>query len=956
MNHVYLFVIVNNVIHIVMKSGKCLLMLLMILFSPMAFAQQSGVNVTGSVVEQGSDTPIEQATVRLLNVKDSAMVRGVVSARNGSFTLKNVKKGSYLLHITFIGYDPLYQPLQITGKKNPVNVGKLELSDGAIELGEAVVIGKAPEVTVRNDTVEYNADSYKVTEGSVLEDLLKKMPGVEVDSEGKITVNGKEVKKVMVDGKEFFSDDPKVASKNLPAKMIDKLQVLDKKSDMAQMTGFDDGEEETVINLTVKPGMKQGWFGNAYGGYGSKDRYEGNAMVNRFVNNDQITFMGGTNNTNNMGFSDLASTMFSGMGGGGGRRGGFGAGSGITSSGNAGLNFSKEFKPDKLTLGGNTRYSHSDNDARSKSDRQNILPGDSSSYDNSEAMSRTKSDNFGVDFRLEWKPDTMTQLIFRPSFSLSHSMNDNFSDATTLDNERDTVNTNKSSNYSESNGYNLNASIDFSRKLNNKGRVFSATLSGGNSDSYSDGMNRSDIVYFNQTDALKNSIIDQRSRYDNKGFNYRAYVSWVEPIGHNNFIQATYSISQRKQEALKNVYNQDADGIYNVLDSAYNQSYRNNFISQRASLSFKSQRAKFNYTIGLNLDPSYSSSENFGGDTTLSKITRKVVNLSPMAQFNYMFDKRTNLRIMYNGRTSQPSMTQLQPVADISDPTNITIGNPDLNPRYTNNVFIRFQQFTPEKQRAFMIMANGSYIINDIVSYTSYNQETGVKTTTYKNVNGNYSGNVRMMLNTPLKNKKFSINSMTMASFANSNGYINEEKNTNRNLILSERGGIDFRSSYLDLGVNGNIRYNATSNSLQKENNQNTFNYGAGGYTTIYLPLNFKIESDVNWSTNSGYGDGFKQNEVLWNASASKSFLKNNQGTLRFKIYDILQQRSNISRSVTASYIQDSEYNTLGSYFMVHFIYRFSIFKGGASASDVKTPGRSGRGRGPMGPPPGHRF
>lgn len=939
-----------------MKSGKCLLMLLMILFSPMAFAQQSGVNVTGSVVEQGNDTPIEQATVRLLNVKDSAMVRGVVSARNGSFTLKNVKKGSYLLHITFIGYDPLYQPLQITGKKNPVNVGKLELSDGAIELGEAVVIGKAPEVTVRNDTVEYNADSYKVTEGSVLEDLLKKMPGVEVDSEGKITVNGKEVKKVMVDGKEFFSDDPKVASKNLPAKMIDKLQVLDKKSDMAQMTGFDDGEEETVINLTVKPGMKQGWFGNAYGGYGSKDRYEGNAMVNRFVNNDQITFMGGANNTNNMGFSDLASTMFSGMGGGGGRRGGFGAGSGITSSGNAGLNFSKEFKPDKLTLGGNTRYSHSDNDARSKSDRQNILPGDSSSYDNSEAMSRTKSDNFGVDFRLEWKPDTMTQLIFRPSFSFSHSMNDNFSDATTLDNERDTVNTNKSSNYSESNGYNLNASIDFSRKLNNKGRVFSATLSGGNSDSYSDGMNRSDIVYFNQTDALKNSIIDQRSRYDNKGFNYRAYVSWVEPIGHNNFIQATYSISQRKQEALKNVYNQDADGIYNVLDSAYSQSYRNNFISQRASLSFKSQRAKFNYTIGLNLDPSYSSSENFVGDTTLSKITRKVVNLSPMAQFNYMFDKRTNLRIMYNGRTSQPSMTQLQPVADISDPTNITIGNPDLNPRYTNNVFIRFQQFTPEKQRAFMIMANGSYIINDIVSYTSYNQETGVKTTTYKNVNGNYSGNVRMMLNTPLKNKKFSINSMTMASFANSNGYINEEKNTNRNLILSERGGIDFRSSYLDLGVNGNIRYNATSNSLQKENNQNTFNYGAGGYTTIYLPLDFKIESDVNWSTNSGYGDGFKQNEVLWNASASKSFLKNNQGTLRFKIYDILQQRSNISRSITASYIQDSEYNTLGSYFMVHFIYRFSIFKGGASASDVKTPGRSGRGRGPMGPPPGHRF
>lgn len=936
-----------------MKLGRYLLILLSILCSTFAFAQQGGVTVTGSVVEQGTNTPVEQATIRLLSVKDSALVKGTVSARNGSFSLKSIKTGSYLLHVTFVGFDPLYQPLRITGKTDPVNVGKLELSDGSIELGEAVIIGKAPEVTVRNDTVEYNADSYKVTEGSVLEDLLKKMPGVEVSSDGKITVNGKEIKKVMVDGKEFFSDDPKVASKNLPAKMIDKLQVLDKKSDMAQMTGFDDGDEETVINLTVKPGMKQGWFGNAYAGYGSKDRYEGNVMVNRFVNNDQITFMGGANNTNNMGSSDLASTMFSGMGGGGGRRGGFGAGSGITSSGNGGLNFSKEFNP-LLTIGGNTRYSHSDNDARSKSDRQNILPGDSSSYDHSEAMNRTKSDNFGVDFRLEWKPDTLTRLIFRPSFNLSHSTNDNYSDAMTLNNDRDTVNTNKSSNYSESNGYNLNAQLEFSRKLNSEGRVFSASLSGGNSDSYSDGMNRSDIVYFNQKDAQKNSIIDQRSRYDNTGFNYRAYVSWVEPIGHNNFIQATYSFSQRKQESLKNVYNKGGEDIYNVLDTAYSQSYRNNFISQRASLSFKAQRAKYNYTIGLNLDPSYSSSENFVGDTTLSKLTRKVINLSPMAQFNYMFDKRTNLRVMYNGRTSQPSMTQLQPVADISDPTNITIGNPDLSPRYTNDLFIRYQKFVPEKQSAFMVMANANYIINDIVSYSSYNQETGVKTTTYKNVNGNYSGNVRMMVNTPLKNKKFSINSMTLASYANSNGYINEEKNTNKNLVLSERAGIDFRSSIADLGINGNIRYNATNNSLQKENNQNTFNYGAGGYTTIYLPLDFKIESDINWSTNSGYGDGFKQNEILWNASASKSFLKNNQGTLRFKIYDILQQRSSISRTVTAGYIQDSEYNTLSSYFMVHFIYRFSIFKGGASMSDAQRPGREGRSH--MSPHSGRRF
>lgn len=934
-----------------MRLGKWLLWLCLAVFSPAVFAQQSGVEIRGTIVEQGSNTPIEQATIRLLSVTDSSMVRGVVSSKNGSFSLKNVKKGNYLLHVTFVGFDPLYQPLQVSGKKNPVNVGKLELNDGSIELGEAVVVGKAPEVSVRNDTIEYNADSYKVTEGSVLEDLLKKMPGVEVDSEGKITVNGKDVKKVMVDGKEFFSDDPKVASKNLPAQMIDKLQVLDKKSDMAMMTGFDDGEEETVINLTVKPGMKQGWFGNAYAGYGTEDRYEANAMVNRFINNDQVTFMGGANNTNNMGFSDMASTMFSGMGGGGRFMGGFGAGSGITSSGNAGLNFSKEFTK-KFTLGGNTRYSHSDNEALSKSEKQNFLPGDSTSYENTQANSRTKNDNLGVDFRMEWKPDTLTQILFRPSFNLSHSMSNSFTDATTLDNARDSVNTNRTSNYTENDGYRLNATLEFSRKFNSKGRVFSASISGGNSHSESDGQNRSDLEYFNQTDALRNQVIDQQSRYENNGFNYRLYLSWVEPIGHNNFIQATYSFSQNKQEALKYVYSQDEAGIYNVLDSAYSKSTRNNFISQRASLSFKAQRAKYNYTIGVNFDPSYSKSENFVGDTTLFSLSRKVFNVSPMAQFNYMFDKRTNLRVIYNGHTSQPNMTQLQPVADISDPTNIKIGNPDLNPTYTNNLMIRFQQFKPEQQRALMVMANGNYVVNDIVSYTAYDAQTGVKTTTYKNVNGNYSANARVIFNSPLKNKKFSVNSMTMASFSNSNGYINEAKNTSKNTVLSERAGIDFRSSYLDLGVNGNFRYNKARNSLQGQNDQDTYNYGVGGTTTIYLPWDIKLESDITWSTNSGYGEGYEQNEVLWNASISKSFLKGNQGTLRLKVYDMLQQRSNISRTVTANYIQDAEYNTLSSYFMVHFIYRFSIFKGGASASDMKRPGPGG-GRGPMGPPPG---
>lgn len=924
-----------------MIRGKSLFLLLFLLLSFSAIAQ---VEIKGTVIEESNKQPVEQATIRLLNVKDSTFINGVVSGKNGAFSIKNVKNGNYLLAVTFIGFEPIYQPLQITGKTNPVNVGKLEMADGAIMLGEAVITAKAVEVTVRNDTVEYNADSYKVTEGSMLEDLLKKMPGVEIDSEGKVTVNGKEIKKIMVDGKEFFSDDPKVASKNLPAKMVDKVQVLDKKSDMAMMTGFDDGEEEAVINLTVKPGMKQGWFGNAFAGYGSKDRYEGNFMVNRFINNDQFTVMGGINNTNNMGFSDINSSTFSGMGGG--RRGGgsFGAGNGITESGNIGANFSKEFSP-KLVWGGNVRYSRSDNIAESYTKTEFIKSNDTT-FNSSKR--NTIDDNIGVNFRLEWKPDTSTQIIFRPDFSYSKTHSNSHEDQYSLAYlTSDTVNTSNAYNTSDGEAYNVSARLEFSRKLNNKGRILSGSLSGGINDSYTNGIDYSNTNYI-LLDSFE--IIDQHVRYDNSGYNYRAYLSWVEPLGRNNFLQATYRISQNKRESLKNAYNNDGYDQYTVLDSTYSKNTRNYATEQRASLSFKAVREKYNYTIGFNLDPSYTKTETFIGDKVLYDTTRNVVNFSPMLQFNYRFDKRTNLRIDYDGRTSQPSLTQLQPVDDVSNPLNTIRGNPQLKPTYTNNLRIRFHQFKPESQSAFMIMANAGYTLNAVVSDVIRDINTNKRLTTYKNVNGNYNGNVRVIYNTPLKNKKFSINTMTWGMYNNSKGFNDGDENTNKSLTLMEEAGINYRSDLFDLGLRGNIRYNQTRNSTQKDSDKDLFNYGGTASTTIYLPYNFQVESDMTYAANSGYSDGFEQDELLWNASLSKSLFKNNAGTVRFKIYDILQRRSNISFNSSANSDTYSEYNTINSYFMVYFIYRFSIFSGGASESDMRRDGPGGR-RGPGGPP-----
>ena len=383
---------------------------------------QSGGTISGKLLDKDQGEPVALANIRVLQRTDSAFVTGKATNNDGYFSIP-VRNGSYILHISSVGYHDVYRDVQVTSSQSNVQLGDILLSNDNILLSEAIVSAKAPEITVKGDTLEYNADSYKVTESAVVEDLLKKMPGVEVDSDGKITVNGKQITKILVDGEEFFSDDPKVASKNLPARMVDKLQILERRTEQSQMTGFDDGEEENVINLTVRPGMKQGLFANAFAGYGSQDRYEANAMVNYMKDKDQYTFLGRINNTNNAGFSDLATSMFSGggmggMGGGrmgGGRMGGFGGNSGISTSGNIGGNFSKQFTP-QLKLGGNIRYGSTDNNVNSDVLTEQIL-STGNTIESEKNRSNSISQNMGTDLRLEWEPNEKTRVIVRPAFS-----------------------------------------------------------------------------------------------------------------------------------------------------------------------------------------------------------------------------------------------------------------------------------------------------------------------------------------------------------------------------------------------------------------------------------------------------------------------------------------------------------------------------------------------------------
>lgn len=931
-----------------MKRFVILIGLTMLVFT--AFAQNRG-QISGKVIDAELKEPIQEANVRILQQKDSTFVNGVATNSKGDFSIK-LPYGSYIVQVTYIGNSDAFKDVTINNGTPNANIGTIELGADNIMLDALVATAKAVEIVVKGDTLEYNADSYKVTESAVLEDLFKKMPGVEIDADGKITVNGRAVNKIMVDGEEFFSSDPKVASKNLPAKMVDKIQVHDRRSDMAMMTGFDDGDEETVINLTVRPGMKQGLFGNAFVGYGSKDRYEGNAMVNMMKDKNQYTALGGFNNTNNAGFSDLSSSMFGSGGGGGGRRFMGGPNNGITKSGNAGFNFSQTFS-DALKLGGNIRFGQTDNNTLSKTHTQNLLSSGNRLEDENNS-SNNWSQNFNMDFRMEWTPDTLTRIIFSPQASVNKNRRSEFGDfVTTTETLTDTINSGDSEYHSNGDGKSLSARLDVSRTLNSKGRTISAQLQGGISDQETTGTNLSNTLFYGST---PDELIDQRFVNTNDSKNWRAYLSYVEPIGNNNFIQLAYSYRQNDSESDKDTRIKDAQGDYTELDPKYSKRLENSFNNQEVELNFKSVRPKYDYTLGFTVQPSSSKSKTFIGSNLENNFSRSVTNFAPSAQFNYRWTRQHNLRLRYYGNTDQPSVTQLSPVEDVSNPLNITVGNPDLKPSFQHRLNIRYQNFNPEKNSSMGFFGNIGYLTNDIVSATTTDISTGAKRTTYENVSGNWNANGRMMFNVPLKNIKFSVFSMTFASYNHANGFSNTkdndiitiEKNLSKRMNLGETLGLNYRSDLFDFSVRGNVNYNNVKNTLDGQRDQEYLNYGGNASTTIYLPFSFSIESDINYSTNSGYADGFTQDEWLWNASLSKQIFKQKNGTLRFKIYDILQQRSNISRSVTSNYIRDTTTNTLTSYFMFHFVYRFNIFKGGATQQDMM-PGHR-----PIGPGGGH--
>lgn len=943
------------------------------------YAQNKIVTVSGRVIEAGTKEPVELAAVQLLSLPDSAQVAGMTTSRQGYFSLSKQKPGKYLLKVSFIGYVTKIIPVQLTANVPAKKMGNIELATDAVMLQEAVVVAEAPQVTVVEDTLMYNSSAYRTPEGAMLEELVKKLPGAEIDDDGNVKINGKDLKKIMVDGKEFFGGDVKTGLKNLPVDMVDKLKTYDKKSDLARVTGIDDGEEETVLDLTVKKGMNQGWFGNADLGAGTKDRYTGRMMLNRFVDKTQFSIIGSANNVNDQGFS----------GGGGGPR--WRSNNGLNATKMLGANFATQ--TNKLELGGSVRYNFQDADISSINSSERFLQN-GNSYSNSNNKNRNKGTNLNADFRMEWKPDTLTNIIFRPNFSYGRTNNASHSESGTFnedpfnlivnpndylnfDNLSDDplkdirVNATNSASLSKGKSLSGNATLQVNRKLNNRGRNLTFRGVFGYGDNDNDQYTQSETRYYQLLNHLGGDSILYRNQYittPTRNYNYTAQVTYSEPIAKATFLQFSYQFQYKYSKSDKTTFDlldYPDWAIGGALPSGYeshavdslskNAEYR--YYNHDASVGLRFIRPKYQLNVGMSFQPQNSTLSYKKGDYMIDT-TRTVFNFAPNMDLRFRFSKVSQLRFTYRGRSNQPTMENLLPITDNSNPLNIRMGNPGLKPSFAHTMRLFYNTYNAEKQRGIMTHFSFTATQNSISNSTRYNEETGGLITRPENINGNWNAFGMFGFNTALKNKKYTINTFTNVNYQNNVAFLynqdtkNNDRNTSTGLTLGERVTGSYRNDWFEFSLNGSINYTAERNKLRPENNQEPYTYSYGASTNITMPWKMTLATNIANQSRRGYRDSsMNRDELIWNAQLAQSLLKG-AATVSFEVYDILRQQSNISRSLSADMRSVSEYNGINSYCMVHFIYRLNIFGSKAAREKMMNSGRrgfGGPGRGPGG-------
>jgi hypothetical protein len=909
----------------------------LLLISYIGFAQN--VTIQGTLKDSIANRPLNAATVSLVFAKDSSLVSFSRTNDLGVFNFKNIPTGSYLVSVSYVGYQPKWVPV-VNDSDKLIEMGTIFMND-VNNMSTVTVTARRPPVVINGDSVEFNSENFKTAPNAVVEDLLKKMPGFEVDKAGGILVNGKTVTKVFVNGKEFFTGDPKMATKNLPADAVDKIQVYDRKSDQAMFTGIDDGSEETAINLKLKKDRNRSTFGKLSGGAGTPSVFDGQGNINVINNEEQFSAIGGANNTNRQNFSSRNIINFS--GGGGGRPGAgagvtinFGGGGsgetdanaqGIAETYSIGGNYSNLFNSKKIDFNANTAINDVERNNNSISFTQNLTPGkEFTRSSNANSINRNQQQSFGS--TIDHKVSETFSYKFTPSLSwqqTSNSSQDSTLTRTGLDPNGAITNSNTTAASSISDAVNASSNLLLRKKFAKKGRTISSTIT----QSYN--QYTSQFFYANGN-VTSDSILDQQNIRKGNTTTYSANVIYTEPISKRSLLEFNSYLSKSIGSSSKKVYDQnEVTDNYDLLNTRLTNEFNSTYTYSGGGMSFRSNQKKFNFATGVSLQNATLDGENISAKT---KLTQSFQDILPNANFRYNFSQTKNLNIDYRTSTNQPSITQLQPVLDQSNINRQVIGNPDLKRSYVHNLNLRFFSSKILAGKNFFSSLNASTTNNSIVNYDSVLPNRTILSKPV-NVNGAYRVNGSVNYGFGIKKINSRLNFGLSAGLNNNISYANGLLNT----IVTKSTGPSFSYSYIkddliDINLTARYSFSKTNNEVNPTLNTNFLTKVLGADMTNYLPFNIVLNQSFNYTINSGRAEGFNTAVPIWNASFSKFFLKNKRAELKMSAFDLLNKNIGISRNVSQNQIVDRSYNVISQYFLVSFTY--SLQKSGLGGGGAR--------------------
>ena len=948
-----------------------------------ALAQRDGT-VRGHLTDTAAHAAVTDATITVLDSRDSSLVAFSRSGASGQFAIRGLPAGIYRLLVTHVGYRNFNRIFAITDLVKEIDLGELVLVSRASTLAAVTVGNEAPPVTMRHDTIEYNAGSFKTRPDAVVEDLLKKLPGIEVDKNGGIKANGETVQKVTVDGKEFFGNDPKVATKNLPADAIDKVQVFDKKSDQAQFTGFDDGNSQKTINLTTKEDRRHGWFGKVMagggadaagsgrstgddggtaggaaggngGGGGSANtgpallappadgRFEGRLNINQFTGDRQISAIGMANNTNKQGFGfqDVL-----GFGGGGGLPGGgisisFSGGGlpvqGLTGNSQAitttmagGLNFNDDWHKNKdATIHGNYFFNRGQDKIAKNQTNRYLTPGNSLIQQQGVAGDQlSENQRFGL---ISDNPlDSLTSIRFNTSLTWQHSHSNNHSlDSALGGTAGQLLNSGISLSTADMNGYTWNSSALIRHRWSTKGRTLSANFTLGLNDNSGNGNLYSVYRYYQGGTVSSGDTLNQFYLQPAHSNNYGANIVYTEPLSRKWLMQFNYSFNQSHSRSDKQTFDADVTGKYTVPNALLSNDFRNTYTVHQEGIQLMTQTKKFTGTLGVTVQQALQDNQYsyLGADSALRL---GFFNILPNANFQYRFNDYQSLQLFYNSRTNQPSVTQLAPVADNSDPLNIRLGNPGLKQEFSHAIRAHYHSFDPFRHTSFFAFVSFTDTHDKIVNDDEIDSQ-GVRRTKPVNLDGIYGCSGNLSWGLPVRWLKSKLNINTNFSYNRNTGLVNGARNNSNNWDVAQGADLTFvHKQLLDITGGVKVEYNDTRYSLQPEQNQHYWTDTWSLDANLYLPHGFSIASDLEYIRRTGLPPGYNISPVVWNAGIAQQLLHSKKLTARLQVFDMLGQNTGFSRNTSQNYISDVAYRVLSRYWLFSLTYSFNRMAGKA--------------------------